>query len=487
MLARTILASAALCAALPAMAATVVTGSAGNGQPVSNYQPSLVLSQVVQSQGVFPARGVDAGSGAVMGMVRTFAWDFGTPKAQGQLQSIAQNTALFSILGTTYGGNGITNFAMPDLVGRTVVGAGQGPGLAVSTLGEFAGSANISLTVDNMPAHNHALPGGGTTTTAGGNLPFNNEQPSLALNYMIQAQGIFPSRDSAPVNGFDAMGGFDAAPQFAGGNAYIGQVGVFAGNFEPGWMFADGRLLNIAEYDALFALIGTTYGGDGMTTFALPDLRGRVARGTGQGPGTINILLGEQGGAETTTLTTSQLPNHVHDLPGGGSTDAVGGGQPGSNGQPYLGLTYAIALQGIFPSRDAPLSDDAYLGEIIQFAGDFAPKGFALANGQLLPINQNQALFALLGTTFGGNGRTTFALPDLRGRIVVGSGNGFDIGDSFGSETFTLLEANLPAHTHSFNVQGGVPEPESWALMLAGFGLVGGALRRRTAALVPAA
>lgn len=478
MLARKILSAVALCAALPAMAATVVTGSAGSGQPVSNYQPSLVLSQVVQSQGVFPRRDTDSGAGAVMGMVRTFAWDFGAPKAQGQLFSIAQNTALFSILGTTYGGNGTTNFALPNLTGRTIVGAGQGPGLDVSTLGEFAGSAEINLTVGNMPAHDHSLPGGGTTSVVGSNLPFNNEQPSLALNYMIQTQGIFPSSNRA---GADTPADYDADPNFIGGSAYIGQVGVFAGNFEPGWMFADGRLLSISEYDALFALIGTTYGGDGMTTFALPDLRGRAARGTGQAPGLSSVLLGDRGGMETTTLTTSQLPGHDHDLPGGGTTGSTGGGQLVGNEQPYLGLNYAIALQGVFPSRDAQLGQDTYLGEIIQFAGTFAPRGFALANGQLLPINQNQALFALLGTTFGGDGRVTFALPDLRGRLVVGSGNGFNIGDSFGSEFFALTESNLPAHTHSFTAQGGVPEPDSWALMLAGFGLVGGALRRRGA------
>ncbi len=473
LLARTALITMAALVAMPAMATTVVTGSAGGGQPVSNYQPSLVLSQVVQSQGIFPRRDIDAGAGAVMGMVRTFAWDFGTPKAQGQLIPISQNTALFSILGTTYGGDGRTTFALPDLVGRTVVGAGQGPGLSVSTLGEFAGSASISLTAGNMPAHVHSLPSGGVTSVAGGNQPFDNEQPSLALNYMIQAEGIYPS-PSGPQAG-------DPSPYFIGGSAFIGQVGVFAGNFQPGWMFADGRLLPIDQYTALFSLIGTTYGGDGQTTFALPDLRGRVARGTGQGPGLSNIALGETGGAENTSLTALQLPNHDHDLPGGGTTGATGGNQPVSNEQPYLGMNYAIALQGIFPARDRPLGEDVYIGEVIQLAGNFAPRGYALANGQLLSIAQNQALFALLGTTFGGDGRTTFALPDLRGRIVVGSGNGFDIGQKFGAQTFTLTEANLPPHTHSFEVKGGVPEPASWAMMLAGFGIVGGALRRRVA------
>lgn len=93
--------------------------------------------------------------------------------------------------------------------------------------------------------------------------------------------------------------------------------------------------------------------------------------------------------------------------------------QNGDNMQPYLGVNYIIATQGLFPSRN---SAEPYLGEIFLFAGNFAPRGFAFCNGQLLPISQNSALFSILGTTYGGDGRTTFALPDLRGRVPVHSG-----------------------------------------------------------------
>lgn len=90
-----------------------------------------------------------------------------------------------------------------------------------------------------------------------------------------------------------------------------------------------------------------------------------------------------------------------------------------------------------------------YLGEIKLFAGNFPPKNWAFCNGQLLPINQNQALFSLLGTTYGGNGQTTFALPDLRGRAAVGEGLTIVLGENQGAETTTLTETNLPAHSHA--------------------------------------
>jgi microcystin-dependent protein len=94
---------------------------------------------------------------------------------------------------------------------------------------------------------------------------------------------------------------------------------------------------------------------------------------------------------------------------------------------------------------------DPFLGEIWMFGGNFAPQGRATCDGQILPIAQNTALFSLLGTTYGGNGQTTFALPDLRGRLPVHIGGGLTIGQAGGSETVTLTATNLPAHTHVAN------------------------------------
>ena len=162
---------------------------------------------------------------------------------------------------------------------------------------------------------------------------------------------------------------------------YVGEIRMFAGNFAPaGWMFCEGQLLPISEYETLFNLIGTTYGGDGQNTFALPDLRGRIPLHMGSG-----FTLAETGGVETVTLTVSQIPAHSHPVlatlnqgnatqPQGNvpaqnasvtvyraqvpvtqfSTQAVGstgGSQPHNNFQPYLCVDFIISLFGIFPSQ----------------------------------------------------------------------------------------------------------------------------------------
>lgn len=169
---------------------------------------------------------------------------------------------------------------------------------------------------------------------------------------------------------------------------FVGEIKLFGGNFAPlNWAFCDGSLLSIAQNSALFALLGTTYGGNGTSTFALPDLRGRVPIHRGQGAGLSNRILGESGGSETIILNASQLPIHTHPLqcssspgdsrsPSGaypaldataaaalysnGAADATmngtlcqptGGGQAHENRMPYLAINYIISLFGIFPSQ----------------------------------------------------------------------------------------------------------------------------------------
>ena len=184
---------------------------------------------------------------------------------------------------------------------------------------------------------------------------------------------------------------------------FIGEIVLFAGNFAPrSWALCDGQLLSINSHSALFSILGTTYGGDGRTTFALPDLRGRTPVHPGHGPGLSDYDLGQKGGVERVALTVNQMPSHSHiadassivaQLPAstasGGATEpgptdypsssggigapiyggtvnthingAVsgsvtihnnGGSQDHTNIQPFLGVNYIIALQGIFPSRN---------------------------------------------------------------------------------------------------------------------------------------
>lgn len=167
---------------------------------------------------------------------------------------------------------------------------------------------------------------------------------------------------------------------------FVGEIRMFAGNFAPrGWAFCDGQLLAVSQNDALFSLLGTIYGGDGRTTFGLPDLRGRTPIHAGQGPGLSNRRLGLKAGSETETLTVNQLPSHSHapqfstasstgnDPSGevvGGSPNvrifrpqapdqnmstaaitAVGGSRKHTNLMPFLCIHFIIALFGIYPSR----------------------------------------------------------------------------------------------------------------------------------------
>jgi microcystin-dependent protein len=165
---------------------------------------------------------------------------------------------------------------------------------------------------------------------------------------------------------------------------YVGEIRMFGGNFAPaGWMFCNGQILPISENETLFQLIGTTYGGDGQSTFALPNLQSRLPMHMGTGPGLSNRILAESGGTETVTLTVNQIPAHTHvpQASNAGTSDnpannfwartttgksygttptdttmnpqtisAVGGSQPHENMHPFLCVSYIISLFGIFPS-----------------------------------------------------------------------------------------------------------------------------------------
>lgn len=272
---------------------------------------------------------------------------------------------------------------------------------------------------------------------------------------------------------------------------YIGQVKLVPYSFAPrGYADCDGQLLSISSHTALFSILGTTYGGDGQQSFGLPDLQDRAPVHQSQ-----EDPLGHKGGAANVTLDVSTMAQHSHAInarnvpatetaisgnvfaaqaqrgaqhyitAGGQTADMsehglteTGGGQAHDNTQPSMTLRYVVALEGTYPSRDGggAIDDQDYIGEIRPFGFNFAPRGWAQCDGQLLAIASNQALFSLLGTVFGGDGKTTFALPDLRGRTAVGLGQ--TMGAKFGSETVTLNADQIPAHDHQTELGVGVPD-----------------------------
>jgi microcystin-dependent protein len=286
---------------------------------------------------------------------------------------------------------------------------------------------------------------------------------------------------------------------------FIGEIRPFAGSLVPaGWLRCDGSLVSSTEQAALFAVIGTTFGGDG-TSFCLPDLRGRAVVGTGQGTGLSNYTMAQTGGQETVVLREAELPGHQHNLLGTmkastaaattrqpfdttpargedmylkpaevpadtfaantiqGQTDVVGEGKAHDNMQPSLAVSYIIASQGIkpqdykadpYPQLDATLP---YITQIQLVAFDFIPDMFVRCEGQVLLKASYPPAFALLGARYGGDGTTTFGIPDLRSRVPYGQRAEVGQGTKTGTETVSVSLAQLPKHSHNFTgtVQAG--------------------------------
>ena len=210
----------------------------------------------------------------------------------------------------------------------------------------------------------------------------------LGLDYYIAAQGVVPN----PTGSMNAMD----VP-------YVGQLMLYAGSTAPaGWIKCNGALLSTVSSSALFNIIGDTFGGNGVTTFAVPDLRDRAPIGVG----TI-----ANAGPHPTAPGTSLVPV-IGDL----MRSLFGQGQP-----EVVGIHYYINVDGQFPGN--PITSHYFVGQMMLFAGGFAPAGWHEADGSLLPISGHTPLFSIIGTKFGGDGTTTFGLPDLRARVVLGTGS----------------------------------------------------------------
>jgi len=424
----------------PIAFAQAQTGVTGQGVSFENRQPTLAVRYIIALQGIFPneAQGTPSGdqppdrSTPFLGEIRAISFNF-APKGwvfcEGQLLPINQNQGLFSLLQTTYGGNGQTNFALPDLRNRIVIGAGQGPGLPDYPLGTVVGSNTATLAESNLPAHTHTV-GNGNTASAGNGAPFDNRQPSMALHFLIAADG---------------------------------QILIAPWSPEPmGWAHCDGRLVPRIGYTLLFNSIANLYGGDGVTDFALPDTRGRVVLGDDTTTQINSWPQARTVGSNDGLLTLTDMPAHTHTLSSGVTGSTGGAGNTASNYQPSIVMHWLLAADGIFPSPtsagDSPMSMMSTMwlvGELRLMAGSTAAGlgggDFRKLDGTLYPVNapENNALFNLIGTTYGGDGQQNFAVPDLRSLATMCVGPSLPLASFAGFQTFLLSVPNLAAHSHA--------------------------------------
>ncbi|MBL9142692.1 MAG: tail fiber protein [Verrucomicrobiaceae bacterium] len=324
----------------------------------------------------------------------------------------------------------------------------------VAPLRRFAASSPISIALAAL------LVLGGSVAMAAGLVTGSTGQvsptaipitkPATTMTWMIMVSGMmYPTGDVS-------AGGNGAMTE----DAYIGEVRLFASadtyltNNSSVWFPCDGRTMQITSYQALYSLLGTLFGGDGVTTFKLPDMRGRTPIGVGTGTGLTSRTVGQIGGGETVTPATANLPAHTHTIAGGNNTDSSGSGTGLNNMPPFIVLSPAIVGMG---------NDSTSIGTIRWFAFPdvlpWSPANRHLpglpCDGAIKAISQHFALFSKIGSTFGGNGTTNFAVPDLRGRMAIGAGSGpgltaRPLGQSGGSETYTLTATDMPAHTHSY-------------------------------------
>ncbi|MBS7526928.1 tail fiber protein [Fusibacter paucivorans] len=276
-------------------------------------------------------------------------------------------------------------------------------------------------------------------------------------------------------------------------NGYVGEIRLYANVHVPeNWECCNGQTLSISDYQALYDLIGTTYGGDGTKTFALPDLRGRVPIHMGTSKESTVFKLGDKKGALAVQLTEAQLPEHTHMLmisseesevtvPEGNTISeppfnlfkefdpsekvlamaadtviATGGDQYHDNMQPYTSLNFIICVkedtvdsEGV--EDDMPMSQ--FIGEVRAFPFGFVPEGWLACDGKILNEYDYFQLSSILGQTFGGVAPAhNFGLPNLNKRIPIHNNPDFALGKMGGSEKVQIGISEMPKHTHGLMV-----------------------------------
>ncbi|MDK2867457.1 MAG: hypothetical protein PWP51_2346 [Clostridiales bacterium] len=273
-------------------------------------------------------------------------------------------------------------------------------------------------------------------------------------------------------------------------NSQVGEIKIFAGNFAPkNWAYCDGQMLSKEKYKALYDLIGTTYGSDGDSTFALPDLRGRVPVHKGTGTGLSTYQLGQKRGEASVQLKEYQLPKHTHvfyvstqpatdtnphnllianskinlykDAKSSEKRVAMasetisetGGGKPHTNLQPFTSIAYIICINEETPTEGDAGSDevlmDQFIGEVRAFSYYNVPKGWLRCNGKSFGINKYSSLYGVIDDQFGGKSHVEFNVPNITERIVIHRNNDFRVGFMGGTEKVSINNSEMPKHTHS--------------------------------------
>jgi microcystin-dependent protein len=359
----------------PEATAPLVTSMTWGGTSNGQVQ-ALGLNYYIANYGVFPqANAAPSAAGTpYLGEIMLFAGDTaprGWLPCDGALLNISQNQALFFLLSTTYGGDGTSSFALPDLRGRVAMGVGTLAGSSGTPTPTSPGTASAPVI--------SAITRGGSSQ---------GQAPALGINYYIAKADTYPLSGSTNTST----------------GSYTGQIKIFAGDVTPGgWALCDGSLLDISANNTLFNLIGTTYGGNGTLTFALPDLRARAPMGAGVLAHPVAIP-SVSASAPSVPLISSLIRGET------------------SQGQiETLGLNYYIADFGADPTAGSPNTSGFFRGQVMLFAGNFAPGGWSACDGSTQKISDNPALFNTIAATYGGNGTSNFAVPDLRSRVVLGA------------------------------------------------------------------